>query len=52
MQAIARAARAMAWCEEGNCKEEGDGWIILQKKSFVSTLDQPIAKRLPRGVGY
>ncbi len=25
---------------------------IYKIKSFVSTLNQPIAKRLPRGVGY
>ena len=28
------------------------GPIYKIKKSFVSALDQPIAKRLPQGVGY
>jgi hypothetical protein len=38
----------------GNCKEEGNRWTNLQNKikSFVSALDQPIAKIKPRGVGY
>ncbi len=49
---MARAARR--WLKEGNCEEEGDGWTNLQNKikSFVSALYQPIAKRLPQGVGY
>jgi hypothetical protein len=53
MRAMARAARAMAMAQRGNCEEESDGWNNLQNKinSFVSALDQPIAKRLPRGVG-
>jgi hypothetical protein len=35
-------------------KEEGNGWTNLQNKIkfFISALNQPIAKRLPQGVGY
>jgi hypothetical protein len=54
MARAARAARAMAMAQRGQLQGRGQ-WLdqfTNKTKSFVSTLEQPIAKIKLQGVGY